>query len=54
VSSPLLRSVMLSNYVFKVGMEALATPVTYAITNWLKRAEREDYYDYHTDFSPFH
>jgi hypothetical protein len=39
--------------VFKVGLEAVATPVTYAITNGLKRAEREDYYDYLTDFNPF-
>jgi len=51
--SPLLRSVIISNYVFKVGLEALATPVTYAVTNKLKRADREDYYDYHTDFNPF-
>jgi uncharacterized integral membrane protein (TIGR00697 family) len=51
--SPLLRSVILSNYVFKVGLEALATPVTYAVTNGLKRSESEDYYDYHTDFNPF-
>jgi uncharacterized integral membrane protein (TIGR00697 family) len=49
----LVVSVILSNYVFKVGFEALATPATYAITNFLKRAENEDYYDYHTDFNPF-
>jgi len=49
----LLLSVVLSNYVFKVGLEALATPVTYAITNFLKRVENEDYYDYDTDFNPF-
>ncbi len=51
--APLLGSVILSNYVFKVGFEALATPLTYATTNFLKRAENEDYYDYHTDFNPF-
>jgi uncharacterized PurR-regulated membrane protein YhhQ (DUF165 family) len=50
---PLLRSVVVSNYVFKVGLEAAATPLTYAVTNGLKRAESEDYYDYDTDFSPF-
>ena len=50
---PLLGSVLLSNYVFKVGLEATATPVTYWITNFLKRVENEDYYDYHTDFNPF-
>lgn len=49
----LVVSVVVSNYVFKVGIEALATPATYAVTNLLKRAENEDYYDYHTDFNPF-
>jgi hypothetical protein len=29
------------------------TPVTYKIVAALKRAEHEDYYDRHTDFSPF-
>lgn len=50
---PLLWSVMASNYVFKCGVEALMTPITYRIVNGLKRAEREDYYDYGTNFSPF-
>lgn len=49
----LLVAVIASNYVFKVGVEALATPITYRVVNGLKRAEREDYYDYDTDFSPF-
>ncbi len=49
----LVASVILSNYVFKVAFEALATPATYAITSFLKRAENEDYYDYHTNFNPF-
>lgn len=49
----LLVAVLVSNYVFKCGMEALMTPVTYAVINGLKRAEQEDYYDYHTDFNPF-
>lgn len=54
LSSALLVTVIVSNYVFKVGVEALATPATYAVTNWLKHSESEDYYDYHTDFNPFH
>ncbi len=49
----LLASVFVSNYVFKVGVEVLFTPVTYKVTNFLKRSEREDYFDYHTDFNPF-
>ncbi len=49
----LLWTVIVSNYVFKCGLEALMTPVTYRVVNGLKRAEDEDYYDYQTDFSPF-
>ena len=40
-------------FVFKVSYEALATPVTYAVVAFLKRAEQEDYYDVGTDFNPF-
>ncbi len=53
VPDSLLYSVAISNYVFKVGLETIATPVTYAVVGWLKRAEKEDYYDYGTDFNPF-
>ena len=42
-----------TNYLFKVGIEALMTPVTYRVVKWLKRVEGEDYYDYETDFNPF-
>ena len=45
--------VMLSNYVLKVGWEALMTPFTYRIVNFLKRAESEDYFDRTTNFTPF-
>ncbi len=45
--------VMLSNYAIKVLWEALMTPITYRIVNALKRAEREDYFDRETDFTPF-
>ncbi|MHB0878386.1 MAG: queuosine precursor transporter [Anaerolineae bacterium] len=51
---PLLLSVVLSNYVFKTGIEVLFTPITYAIVARLKRLEHEDYYDWNTDFNPFH
>jgi len=29
------------------------TPVTYRVVAFLKRSEQEDYYDTHTDFTPF-
>jgi len=49
----LLWTVFVSNYIFKVGIEALFTPVTYGVVGFLKRAENEDYYDRDTRFSPF-
>lgn len=49
----LFATLTLTNYVFKVGMEALMTPITYAIVNALKRAEHEDVYDRDTNFNPF-
>ncbi len=49
----LFVTLVLTNYLFKCGVEAAMTPVTYTIVNTLKRFEREDYYDYNTDFNPF-
>jgi queuosine precursor transporter len=46
-------SVAVSNYLFKCGYEILATPVTYQVVSYLKRAENEDYFDHATDFNPF-
>jgi hypothetical protein len=48
----LLWAVFVSNYVFKVGIEVLFTPLTYQIVAWLKRAENEDFYDWNTNFNP--
>ena len=49
----LLLRVIVWNYTAKVLYEALATPLTYAVVGFLKKAEQEDYYDYDTDFNPF-
>jgi len=48
-----LPRVMAFQFVAKVMVEVVFTPVTYKIVAALKRAEHEDYYDRHTDFSPF-
>jgi queuosine precursor transporter len=48
-----LVQVLVANYCLKVTWEILATPLTYTIVGFLKRAEHEDYYDYDTDFTPF-
>ncbi len=49
----LFLTLTLTNYIFKVGVEVLMTPITYWIVNTLKYLEREDYYDWDTKFNPF-
>jgi uncharacterized integral membrane protein (TIGR00697 family) len=41
------------NWAFKVFVEVVLTPVTYAVVGWLKRREHEDHYDVATNFTPF-
>jgi queuosine precursor transporter len=48
-----LLQVLIANYLLKVAWEVAATPLTYRVVAFLKRAEHEDYYDYDTDFTPF-
>lgn len=43
---------ILSQWAFKVTYEIVATPLTYLIVNWLKKVEREDYFDKGTNFNP--
>lgn len=47
-----LLTTILSQWLLKSLYEVAATPITYAIVNYLKRAEGLDTYDYHTNFSP--
>lgn len=46
-------TVVIANFAFKVAIEVLLTPVTYAVVDFLKRREGIDTYDSGTDFSPF-
>lgn len=48
-----LIAALISGYVVKVLYEVLATPATYKIIAFLKRAEGCDHFDYETDFNPF-
>lgn len=52
-SNEQIIAVMAGNYALKVLWEAIATPFTYKVVNFLKRIEREDYYDWRTNFTPF-
>jgi len=44
---------ILYHWLAKVLFEAVATPFTYAVVNYLKRKEAIDTYDYETKFNPF-
>lgn len=49
----LFATLVVTNYILKVGIEALMTPVTYWVVNFLKKAENEDVFDRETKFRPF-
>lgn len=49
----LFLTLTLTNYFFKVTIEALMTPITYLVINALKHIENEDYFDHETNFNPF-
>lgn len=44
---------IVSSYLFKVVYEVIATPLTYQIVGFLKRAEGVDFFDRRTNFNPF-
>ena len=49
----LFITLVVTNYIFKVAIEALMTPATYAVVGFLKKGENEDYFDRTTNFNPF-
>ena len=51
--SDVLWNIIQTNYLYKVALEVILTPVTYAVVRGLKRAEGIDHYDVETDFNPF-
>lgn len=48
-----LAAVVVFNFVFKVMVEVVFTPITYLVVNRVKRAEGVDVFDEHTHFTPF-
>jgi uncharacterized integral membrane protein (TIGR00697 family) len=48
-----LAVAVLSQWLFKSAYEVLATPLTYAVVNTLKRVEGVDAYDRNTNLNPF-
>jgi uncharacterized integral membrane protein (TIGR00697 family) len=45
---------IVSQWIFKVVYEVVATPITYRVVGFLKRSEGLDHYDRDTRYSPFH
>ena len=52
IPTAILGKIILAQWIIKSAYEALATPFTYLIVNFLKKTEKEDYYDYRTNFNP--
>ncbi len=48
----LLQGVIVG-WISKTGVEIILTPFTCLVINWVKKIEKEDFYDNGTDFNPF-
>jgi len=48
----ILMKLIITQWLFKSIYEAVATPFTYLIVNYLKKNEQIDSYDYQTNFNP--
>ncbi len=47
-----MLTAILTQWIFKVLYEVVATPLTYTVVGFLKRHEKLDTFDYRTNFSP--
>ena len=53
IGTPIFAPIMiLYHWLAKTAIEAVATPLTYAVVNYLKKKEAIDTYDYETNFNP--
>lgn len=52
-SVPTLIKIIYTGYLLKVAYEVIATPLTYVVIHWLKKAEDADVFDRDHDFNPF-
>jgi len=49
----LIANLIVSGYLGKVAYEIAATPLTYAVVNFLKRREGVDVFDVAANYNPF-
>jgi uncharacterized integral membrane protein (TIGR00697 family) len=52
-TSSFVPVMLLHHWLAKILIEIIATPLTYAIVNYLKKKESIDTYDFDTSFNPF-
>jgi uncharacterized integral membrane protein (TIGR00697 family) len=52
IPSTTLGNLIITQWLTKSAYEAVITPFTYIVVNYLKRAEQADYYDRGTNFNP--
>ena len=48
-----LWNVIITMYFLKLGYEICAIPITYRVSNYLKKKDQIDYFDLNTNFTPF-
>jgi len=53
IANEALPLLVVTQFVAKVGVEVIFTPLTYKIVGALKQAEHEDHFDRNTNFNPF-
>lgn len=53
LSSADMVKFILIGWLFKTGVEVIFLPITYKVVAFMKKSEKIDKYDKHTDFSPF-
>lgn len=53
ISSPMLLHLIISGIIYKVTFAAIFAFPAQSISNWLKKIENLDVYDYRTTFNPF-
>jgi uncharacterized integral membrane protein (TIGR00697 family) len=52
IPSTALGPLVVTQWLTKSAYETVITPFTYIVVNYLKRVEKEDYYDHKTHFNP--
>jgi len=48
-----LIAMIITQYLWKLGYEVAATPLTYRLVNWVKQKEGLDTFDYGVNYNPF-